>query len=66
MLVMAFIQGIVIKIYQLEKSCTLTQGCQSMCNGLIIKPLHILLNQVSCAQLLCTGHLIQILMLFYI
>ena len=36
MLVMAHIQGIVIKICQLEKSCTLTQGCQSMCNGLIV------------------------------
>ena len=36
MLVMVHIQGIVIKICQLEKSCTLTQGCQSMCNGLIV------------------------------
>ena len=36
MLDMALIQGIVIKIYQLEKSCTLTQGCKSMCNGLIV------------------------------
>ena len=43
MLVMAFIQGIVIKIYQLEKSCTLIQGCQG----------------TVCAMVyLCTGHLI--------
>lgn len=34
MLVMAHIQGIVVKIYHLKKSCPLTQGCQSMCNGL--------------------------------